>query len=171
MSGYPWDYVLGSVHFVGDWGFDDERYLTRYQEWDIDALYERYFGLVARAAETGFFDSMAHPDLVKKFGYWPSERFDLAPIYERVAGAFRRAGVCVEVNTAGLRKPCAEIYPSLGLLRACQRLGVPATLGSDAHAPDQVGLFFKEGLAYLRAGGYESVIAFEERRRSRRWLP
>jgi histidinol-phosphatase (PHP family) len=171
LTGYPWDYVLGSVHFVDDWGFDDERYLTRFEEWDVDALYERYFGLVVRAAETGLFDSMAHPDLVKKFGHRPTPRFDLGPVYERIACVFQRTGVCVEVNTAGLRKPCAEIYPSLGLLRACQRLGVPATLGSDAHHPDQVGLFFDEGVAHLRASGYESVIAFDRRSRSPRWLP
>jgi histidinol-phosphatase (PHP family) len=171
LGGYPWDYVLGSVHFVGDWGFDDERYLQRFEEWDLDALYERYFGLVVRAAETGLFDSMAHPDLVKKFGHRPAASFDLGPLYQRVAAAFQRAGVCVEVNTAGLRKPCAEIYPTLELLRACQRLGVPATIGSDAHQPDQVGLFFDQGVAHLRAAGYESIIAFQARDRAKRWLP
>jgi histidinol-phosphatase (PHP family) len=171
LERYPWDYVLGSVHFIDDWGFDDERYLARFAEWDLDALYERYFSHLTRAAETGLFDSMAHPDLVKKFGHRPSPAFDLACIYQQVADCFQRTGVCVEVNTAGLRKPCQEIYPSLDLLRACQRLGVPATLGSDAHQPDQVGQFFDQGLAQLRAAGYESIVAFAGRDRQRRWLP
>jgi histidinol-phosphatase (PHP family) len=171
LTRYPWDYVLGSVHFIDTWGFDDSRYLATYDEWDVDALYERYFELVMAAAESGLFDSMAHPDLIKKFGHRPSDGFDLAQLYQRTAECFRQAGVCVEVNTAGLRKPCGEIYPTLGLLRACQRLGVPATLGSDAHEPEQVGLAFDQGLEHLKAAGYESIVAFAGRDRARKWLP
>jgi histidinol-phosphatase (PHP family) len=171
LERYPWDYVLGSVHFIERWGLDDERYLSEYDRWDVDELYARYFGLLERAAETGLFDSMAHPDLVKKFGYFPSERFDLLALYERVAETFKRTGVCVEVNTAGLRKPCAEIYPSLGLLRACRELDVPATLGSDAHQPDHVGLFFDQAVEHLRSAGYDQVTQLAKRCRSRRWLP
>jgi histidinol-phosphatase (PHP family) len=171
LTRYPWDYVLGSVHFVDGWGFDDTRYLATFDDWNIDRLYERYFGLLMRAADTGLFDSMSHPDLVKKFGHRPSAELDLAGLYGRVATCFKQADVCVEVNTAGLRKPCAEIYPTLGLLRACQRAGVPATLGSDAHQPDHVGLAFDEGVAHLKRGGYDSVVSFAARERGRRWLP
>jgi histidinol-phosphatase (PHP family) len=171
LTRYPWDYVLGSVHFIDAWGFDDERYLPTFEQWDLDELYGRYFDLVLRAAETGLFDSMSHPDLVKKFGHRPSSGFNLAHLYERIAACFKRAGVCVEVNTAGLRKPCAEIYPTLELLRACKRAGVPTTLGSDAHQPDQVGLAFDQGIAHLRNAGYDSITAFAARDRSRRWLP
>ena len=171
LERYPWDYVLGSVHFIDTWGFDDSRYLATYDEWDVDELYRRYFDLLMAAAESGLFDSMAHPDLVKKFGHRPSPDLDLAELYGRVAQCFRRAGVCVEVNTAGLRRPCAEPYPALDLLRACRRAGVPATLGSDAHQPDHVGLAFADGVAHLRAGGYEHIVAFAGRERSERRLP
>lgn len=171
LTRYRWDYVLGSVHFVDNWGFDDTRYQATFEEWDIDDLYRRYFDLVMRAAETGFFDSMSHPDLVKKFGHRPSESLDLAELHESLARCFKQAGVCMEVNTSGLRKPCAEIYPSLDIVKACQRAGVPATLGSDAHQPDHVGLAFEQGVAHLRSGGYDSVIAFAGRQRTRRWLP
>lgn len=171
LGRYPWDYVLGSIHFIDEWGFDDSRYLATFDQWDLDELYGRYFELVMRAAETGLFDSMSHPDLVKKFGHRPSPAFDLAAMYERVAACFKRADVCVEVNTAGLRKPCAEIYPAVGLLQACRRANVPATLGSDAHQPDHVGLAFDQAVAHLRAGGYDNIVAFADRERSRRWLP
>jgi histidinol-phosphatase (PHP family) len=171
LDRYPWDYVLGSVHFIDRWGVDDERYTAEYARWDVDELYCRYFGLLERAAQTALFDSMAHPDLVKKFGYFPSERLDLSALYARVATTFKRTGVCVEVNTAGLRKPCAEIYPSLGLLRACGDLGVPATLGSDAHQPDHVGLYFDQAVQHLRAAGYDRVTQLAKRSRSTRWLP
>jgi histidinol-phosphatase (PHP family) len=171
LERHPWDYVLGSVHFIDDWGFDDSRYVSTYEHWDVDELYERYFGLLIAAAETGLFDSMAHPDLVKKFGYRPSSELGLAALYERAADTFRRAGVCVEVNTAGLQKPCAEIYPALELLQACRRVGVPATLGSDAHQPEHVGLCFEAGVAHLRAAGYDELTAFAGRTRTRRPLP
>lgn len=171
LARYPWDYVLGSVHFIDTWGFDDARYVATFDEWDVDALYRRYFDLLLAAAETGLFDSMAHPDLVKKFGHRPSPALDLDGIYAEVAACFRKTGVCVEVNTAGLRKPCAELYPALPLLRACRAAGVPATLGSDAHEPEHVGLAFEEGVAHLRAADYDRVIAFAGRDRRERWLP
>jgi histidinol-phosphatase (PHP family) len=150
---------------------EDARYIESFDEWDLDVLYQRYFDLLMRAAETGLFDSMSHPDLVKKFGHRPSAEFDLQALYERIAICFKRADVCVEVNTAGLRKPCAEIYPALDLLRACQRHGVPATLGSDAHQPDHVGLAFDQGVDHLRAGGYDSLTGFTQRQRKQLWLP
>ena len=167
LDRYPWDYVLGSVHFIGDWGIDDGRYLSRYDEWDIDDLYEHYFGLVVRAAESGHFDTMSHLDLVKKFGHRP--RKQLADLYERVAKRLAAAGVAIEVNTAGLYKPVQELYPHLELLTACRKAGVPATLGSDAHAPEEVARDFPLAVEHLRAAGYERVLAYQGRRRS--WKP
>jgi histidinol-phosphatase (PHP family) len=164
LDRYPWDYVLGSVHFIGDWGLDDGRYVDRYDEWDVDDLYERYFDLVLRAAESGLFDTMAHLDLVKKFGH--RARKDLADLYGRVARRLASAGVAIEVNTAGLHKPVGELYPHLDLLTACRKAGVPATLGSDAHAPEEVARDFPLALSHLRAAGYERIVAYEGRRRA-----
>src|SRR5216683_5470898 len=106
---YDWDYVVGGVHFIGDWGFDDSRYLSGYAEWDIDALYARYFDLIGASAEIGLFDTIAHSDLVKKYGHRP--RADQHEAYAALATRLARAGVCTEVNTAGLRRPVGEIYP------------------------------------------------------------
>lgn len=169
LAPYPWDYVLGSVHFIGDWGFDDERHIARFQEWDVGELYERYFDLVCRGAESGLFDVMAHPDLVKKFGHRPSG--DLRPLYAQVARRLKAADVCVEVNTAGLRKPVAEIYPAYELLREFRRAGLSATIGSDAHAPGQVAADYQRAVALLKEAGYTEVTVFKERRRQKRPLP
>jgi histidinol-phosphatase (PHP family) len=163
LDRYPWDYVLGSVHFIGDWGMDDGRYLSRYDEWDIDELYEHYFGLVIRAAESGHFDTMAHLDLVKKFGH--RARKELTDLYGRVARRLAAAGVAIEVNTAGLRKPVGELYPHLDLLTACRKAGVPATLGSDAHAPEEVARDLPLAIEHLHAAGYERILAYQVRRR------
>jgi histidinol-phosphatase (PHP family) len=158
-----WDYVIGSVHFIDDWGFDDSRYLAGFDRWDIDALYGRYFELVGASAETGLFDTIGHADLVKKFGHRP--RADQLESYARLAQRFARAGVCVEVNTAGLRRPCAEVYPHPDLLDACRQAGVPATFASDAHAPTDVARDLDAAADILRQAGYTDFLKLAARRR------
>ncbi len=163
LERYPWDYVYGSVHFIGDWGFDDPHYVARYALWDIDELYARYFDLVKDAAATGLFDVMGHLDVIKKFGHRP--KGDVRLLYCQVAAALKDTGVAIEVSTAGLRKPVGEIYPGPSLLADCRRLGVPATLGSDSHTPSEVGIHFDQATEALRAAGYTEIVRFQGRKR------
>lgn len=158
---HPFDIVLGSVHFVDGWAFDDPDRRDGYSDWDVRALLERYFDDLIAAAQTGLADVIGHADLVKKFGYVPEG--DLAPLYERAASAFAAAGVAVEVNTAGLRKPCAELYPSAGFLRALRAADVRVTTGSDAHTPAEVGAGLAEAREALLAAGYDRVTVFRNR--------
>jgi histidinol-phosphatase (PHP family) len=155
------DMVLGSVHFIDGWAFDDPDLTDRYGEWDLIELWDRYFATLATAAASGLFDVMAHPDLVKKFGYLPD--VDATPWYEQTAEAFAAAGVAFEVNTAGLRKPCGELYPAPGFLRAAHRRGVPVTSGSDAHKPGEVGAGMGAARDALLEAGYRSVVVFRDR--------
>ena len=164
LRGYDWDYVIGSVHFIGEWGFDDSRYVSEYASRDIDALYAEYFSLVGASAETGLFDTIGHSDLIKKFGHRP--RSDPAEWYMSLAARLAQTRVCVEVNTAGLRKPVGEIYPHPELLRAYRAAGVPVTLGSDAHAPGEVAADFSSACELLRSAGYDSFVSFERRTRT-----
>jgi histidinol-phosphatase (PHP family) len=161
LSRHPWDLVLGGVHFQGDWGFDDPRRLEEWEGRDVDAVYRRYFHDLREAARTGLFDVIAHPDLVKKFGHRAA--YVLQEEYARTAEAFAVARVAVEVNTAGLRKPVAEIYPHVELLRACARFGVPATVGADAHDPGDVGRDFDGARRLLKQCGYTHTVLFEGR--------
>lgn len=163
LGRYDWDYVVGSVHFVDGWGLDDERYRDGYARWDLDALYARYFDLVGQAAESGLFDVMGHLDLVKKFGHRP--RQPQREAYARLADRLARAHVSVEVNTAGLRKPCAEVYPHPDLLRACRDAGVPTTFASDAHAPADVARDFETAARLMGEAGYDAYLAFARRQR------
>jgi histidinol-phosphatase (PHP family) len=161
LDSLPLDVVLGSVHFIDGWAFDDPRERAPYERWDVDELYERYFGDFVTAAQTGLFDVMAHPDLIKKFDVRPDR--EPTELFERVAEAIASAGVAIEVSTAGLRKPCREIYPSSTLLRAFYRAGVPATIGSDAHAPSEVGHACEEAANLLRECGYRNILVFRDR--------
>jgi histidinol-phosphatase (PHP family) len=165
LRAYDWDYVIGSVHFVEGWGIDDARYLSGFAEWDIDALYARYFDLVGAAAETGLFDTIGHADLVKKFGHRPVA--DPSGWYAELAARLARSQVCAEVNTAGLRKPVGEIYPHPNLLQALHSASVPVTFGSDAHAPGEVASDFHTATQLMLSAGYESYVRFEQRHRAR----
>src|SRR5438093_5794866 len=168
LEQYQWDYVLGSVHYIDGWGFDDPRYMDRWDTSDVDEIYRKYFELEQEAAKSGLFDIMAHVDLVKKFGHRPS--FDPTELYEQVARAFADAGVTYEISTGGLTKPVAELYPEDRLLRACHAAGVPVTMGSDAHRPGHVGLRYEESIAALHRVGYEEIVAFEGHKRELRKL-
>ena len=162
LSGLPFDYVIGSVHYLDGWGFDNPALLAEYDRRDIDRLYREYFEQLCRAAASGLFDVLAHPDLIKKFGFRAS--MDLNPLYADAARELAESGVCVEVNTAGLAAPVREIYPALEFLVHCRRRGVPATVGSDAHRPEQVGRHMGEALQLLRRAGYREVVIFKQRK-------
>jgi len=161
LNAHPFDYVTGSVHFIDGWSFDRPEEIEKYSEWDLWELYEKYFTLVQQAALSGLFDIMAHPDLIKKFNLFPSR--SLMPLYDDTARAFKRAGVCVEVNTAGLRYPVREIYPAPDFLKVAFRYGLPVTLGSDAHHPDQVSAGFTEAVALIKEVGYREITLFDQR--------
>jgi histidinol-phosphatase (PHP family) len=158
---YDWDYVIGSVHFIGEWGFDDGRYTAEYARRDVDALYAEYFELVGASAETGLFDTIGHSDLIKKFGHRATR--DLGEAYTELATRLARAGVCVEVNSAGLRKPVGEMYPHPDLLRAAYAAGVPVTFGSDAHAAGEVAADLSAACALMRQVGYTEFVRYERR--------
>lgn len=162
LRAHDFDYVLGSVHFLGEWAFDDPDLIGRYDDESPDALWERYFDTLAAAAASGLFDVMAHPDLIKKFKVYPSA--DPAPLYEEAAAVFAENGLAIEVSSGGLRKPCAELYPSQAFLAACRRRGVPATVGSDAHDPGDVAFGWDSAREALLEAGYRSAVVFRGRR-------
>lgn len=163
---YEWDYVIGSVHIISEWEFDDPRRIGEWENRDVDDVYRCYFDLLRRSAESGLFDIMAHCDLVKKFGHRPQA--DLAKEIERTAETFRSAGMVVEINTSGLRKPVGEMYPAYAMVEAFQKQGVPLVVGSDAHRPEEVGQDFERAVEWALRAGYEETVVFTGRRMTER---
>lgn len=162
LESHPFDYVIGSVHHLGDWGFDDPRQLAQYEGRDLDQVWRAYLGLVGDAAESGLFTVLGHLDLLKKFGHHPGR--DLDEEWDRLVTRIARAGVVVEINTAGLYRPAGETYPSLDLLRRLRAAGVPVTFGSDAHRPTEVGRDFAFALELACHAGYRDFALLEARR-------
>jgi histidinol-phosphatase (PHP family) len=157
LEPYPWDYLLGSVHFV------DGRSVDMDSSFADDAGWRAYFAALADAAASGLFDVLSHPDLVKFFGRRPAAEV-VDELHAAAAEAIARAGVCVEVSAAGLHKPVRELYPDAALLRRCRELGVPITLASDAHVPEHVGRDLDRAVAHARSAGYDTVTVFDARR-------
>jgi histidinol-phosphatase (PHP family) len=167
LSPRPFDYVIGSVHFIGEKSIDTEDYTVWDDTGDADEIWRRYFETLARAASSGLFDILAHPDLVKVWGrarQQPSR--DLRFFYEPAIEAIVEAGVTVEVSTAGLRKAAGEIYPSPGFMEMCVEAGVSFALSSDAHEPGQIGFEYDQALAFLGDHGVGEIATFESRRRT-----
>jgi histidinol-phosphatase (PHP family) len=159
----PWDYLIGSIHYLGGWNFDNPAETARFGEYGVEEAWDRYWRLFGRAARSGFFDIMGHPDLVKKFKHRPSG--DLRRYYEPAVQACVDGKVAIEINTAGLFKPVAEMYPAPEFLTLAAGAGVPLTINSDAHAPEEVGRAFPEALALAAACGFTELARFTGRRR------
>jgi len=171
LDAREWDYVVGSVHFLGEGAVDLP---GEYDAWGAGEsaarLWRRYFETLAEAARSGLYDIMAHPDLVKVWGDGrPTPEGDLRRYYEPAVEAFLDVGVAVEVSTAGLRKPVGEIYPARGFLEMVADAGLPVALSSDAHVPGDVAFGYEAAVALLEDVGIRELAVFE--RRARRLEP
>ncbi len=167
LDGRDWDYVIGSVHFVGDEAVD-------HPEWDVwsartvdpEKVWRRYFEWLGEAARSGLFDILAHPDLVKVWGgERPRPGGDLRRFYELAIEGIAESGIAIEVSTAGLRKPVGERYPAEPFLAMCLEAGCPIVLNSDAHLPEHVGFEYPSTVAWLAEQGVRELCVFERRER------
>ena len=161
---HPWDYFIGSVHYVSDsWAIDDPRKLSEWNNRDAREVWSVYVDRLTCAAETGLFEIIGHADLPKKFGH----KLDgnCAAPYERFMCAAKKHSCALDLNTAGLRKDCKEIYPSAEILRMACEQGVPIAFGSDAHAPEEVGMNFSDAIDLARKVGYTHCVQFAQRQR------
>jgi histidinol-phosphatase (PHP family) len=162
---YPWDYVIGSVHFLGTWDVTDFRQVHQWEGRCVFQVYEQYYDAVRKAAATGLYDYIGHIDAIKRFGYRPEE--DVADLEESALQAVAKHELAIELNAAGIHTAAREMYPSLQMLERAKTLGIPVTYGSDAHHPDRIGQKGKEAELLLRSAGFNEIATFEGRKRDR----
>jgi histidinol-phosphatase (PHP family) len=161
---YPWDYFIGSVHYVSDsWAVDDPQKISEWKHRNAAEVWTVYIERLVNAAETGFFEIIGHADLPKKFGHRLPP--DCLSLYNTFMKAAKRHDCAIELNTAGLQKDCGEIYPSREILQLAFQIGVPITFGSDAHAPNEVGMNFAEAIQLAREVGYRECRRFVQRQK------
>ncbi|HYU60004.1 MAG TPA: histidinol-phosphatase HisJ family protein [Solirubrobacterales bacterium] len=166
LEAHDLDYVLGSVHFIGDGAVDHPDYDAWVALGDAETVWRRYFEMLAEAARSGLFDVLAHPDLVKVWGpERPTPDRDLRFFYEPAIEAIADTRIAVEVSTAGLRKPIGELYPARSFCEMCVEAGAPFSLSSDAHLPEHVGYGYERALELLAELGVGEICVFERRER------
>lgn len=164
LAGYPFDVLLGSVHWIGAWGFDNWSWEAFGAEWDartVEEVWDAYTRDLEELADSGVCDVLAHPDLCKVTGRVPAVPDEF---YDRMAEAAARSGMAAEVSSAGWRKPIGEAYPAPPLLRRFHDAGVPVTTASDAHALDVVSDRRADVAGLLAAAGYERLAAYAGRK-------
>ena len=166
IDAHEFDYVVGSVHFVGESAVDHEDYDAWQANGDPDRVWRRYFETLAEAARSGLYDILAHPDLIK---YWgdPGRRpeGDLRFFYEPAIEAIAETGVAVEISTAGVRKPVGELYPADAFVEMCVDAGAAFSLSSDAHGPEHIGYEYEPTVERMRGWGIDRVAVFDRRER------
>ncbi len=167
LEAREWDYVVGSIHFLGDGALDYAKYDVWTSGRSADEVWSTYFRWLGELAATGMFDILAHPDLVKIWGPtdaqrpWPEK--DLRFYYDLAMEQIAESGIAVEVSTAGLRKPVGEIYPDRAFLEMVADAGNPVALSSDAHTPDILGHEYERAVELLADVGITELAVFEGR--------
>jgi histidinol-phosphatase (PHP family) len=162
LAGRPFDYVIGSVHFVDGFPIDESA-----EEWqslsqsDVNRVWRRYWELIGEMARTGLYDFAAHLDLPKKFGFRPT--VDLTAESDAALDAIASAGMAIEINTAGWYKPVEEAYPTVELLRAARARGIPLLINADAHRVEHLTRDFDRAWALARDAGYSEVARYSNR--------
>ena len=157
------DYLIGSVHFIDKWGFDNPEFLSGWKEKNVDEIWQAYFEAIEAMANSGKFDIVGHFDLIKVFKFMPQR--DVRLLAKDALQAIRKSNMVIEINTSGLRKPTAEIYPSSTLLQEAYTLGIPITFSSDAHSVSQVGVDYEKATALAKEVGYTQAVTFKGRDR------
>ncbi len=156
------DFVIGSVHFIDGWGFDNPSQRHVWDSVDVTGSWRRYFCLLKMLVDSGLFDAVGHFDLPKKFGYRP-EKGDLREMALPVLDRMAELGIGLEINTSGLRKPVKECYPSAEILSWSFERCIPICFGSDAHKPQEIGFGFDLALDLALEAGYSHHFTSERR--------
>jgi len=160
---HQWDYLIGSVHYLSTgWAIDHPEQISEWKRHDPLEVWTAYCDHLTKAAQSGLFDIIGHADLCKKFCFYPQGNY--AALFKGFLRAAKDHGLAIELNTAGLRKDCREIYPSPAILRMAAQERVPITFGSDAHAPEEVGLNLTDAVLLARSAGYTHWFRFTQRR-------
>jgi len=165
LGKFEWDYVIGSVHYIYGWGFDNPETKEQFEEYNLVDLYKDFFKLVEEMIRSGIFQFVAHLDNLKVFNYRPDEAL-LLPLYEQIAQALVETDTATEIN-AGLyyRYPVQEMCPSPKFLDVLVKAGVPFTTSSDSHFPDDIGAYIDQNTNTLLQKGITKIATFKAKQR------
>jgi histidinol-phosphatase (PHP family) len=158
------DYLIGSVHFINKWGFDNPQFINRYKNQDIDKIWEDYFDIITNLAKSNLFDIVGHLDLIKVFNFIPKK--DIKKIVYLSLQEIKRSNMVIEINSSGFLKPIKEQYPSKDILQLAYELDIPITFSSDAHHLKYIGNNYSKVVKLAKEVGYSKCAIFEKRERA-----
>ncbi|MDU4960401.1 MAG: histidinol-phosphatase [Sporomusaceae bacterium] len=162
LSQYPFDYLIGSVHFLNGWGFDFSSLQFVWDQYTLRDIYEWYASAAEDMSRAGIYDILGHPFNIRLFKHLPD--FDVQPYLERVAKALQQAGMAIDVNTGTVyRYPIQEISPYPAFMEVAANYKIPIILSSDAHQPEDCGRFIAEAESYVKKFGYKQLLVFDRR--------
>ncbi len=163
LGSYDFDFLMGSVHFVGGICIDSPRHRMLMEKEigknGFNKFYSAYMRLVGKAVETGLFNVVGHIDIVRIWGFTPSNGF---LDEQNVLRLVKQHGMCIEVSSRGLRQPVNSIYPSQRIMRKASELEIPLTVGTDAHSVEEIDYAYDSLINYVKAFGYDSVAAISK---------
>lgn len=162
LAGIPFDYLVGSIHWIGAWNFMRDVATPEFERRGVRRAFEQYFELEAALAGSGMVDALAHADVIKRHALLPDG--DLRALYEPVVSAAASTGTAVEVSSAGLRARIGQVFPGSDFLALFAAAGVPITLASDAHAPEDAAIGHDAVVRAARGAGYREYLRFTARR-------
>lgn len=164
---YPWDYLIGSIHYLGDkgnkWGFDNPVFMNQWRTLNLEAAWSLYWETYASMAKSNLFDILGHADLIKKFGFIPQG--DLRRFYDPVIATIAKSDAAIELNTSGWHKDCDECFPSSLFLKLAAEAHIPLTVNSDAHSPAELARDLDKGYALARSAGFSHLTLFNKRKK------
>ncbi len=164
LAGHPFDYVIGSVHFMDGFPIDEHR-----KHWDtlspdeINSTWRGYYRRITEMAQTRAFDIVGHLDLPKKFGHAPTA--DMTDAVNEALDAIAAADMAMEINTSGWSLPAHEAYPAPWIIRAACGRGIPIVITADAHTPKYLTRNFERAVQLALDSGYTRLALFHHRDR------
>lgn len=168
LKPFPWDYIIGSVHWIDSWGFDIDEMKSQWSNTSIIDVYKLYYERVEQLVQSQLFDILGHIDVIKVFGHRPGEEYKdiLEDIYSNLINVIKKSGITIEMSTAGLRKPVKELYPDPVIMELLANNDIPMIINSDAHRPQDVGVDFDIGIDYLKKYGITHISTFQNRKKT-----
>jgi len=157
------DYVIGSVHFLDGWNIASHKEAWKWEGKDVNEVYEDYYQTIKKLVKSGIFDIVGHFDMIKKFGHHADKNFE--ELIREILKLIKENGLCIEINTSGLRHKVGEIYPSVEILKIAREYKIPLTVGSDAHSPEDIGRDFDTAYELIQIYGGGKISIFEKRER------
>lgn len=156
INSYDFDYIIGSIHYVDDYAFDNPDFIYRWNTPEkIDFVWNKYADLLKEMVTSVKLDIIGHIDLPKKFGMFPRNMDSFQSNLSEVIRMTSERNILIEINTAGKRKVVKEFYPSLDIMKLIKINGGNITFGSDAHRPNEVASDFDTAASLATDAGFK----------------